>query len=348
MRPDFVIREGDTAADFAATLKVKDAAGVESPADLQGATALTVTMTPIRGGVPLLDAVACENRQNGDGSDGTKGQVGRPWTAGETDDAAGYYMTTVTVSDADGNEESFPNEGYLLVAITPRAPETVGRYLTREQLKLTLELQGQTFADADIDVAIEAASRGMESRWGTIWRPGVAGEVRYYTAYDGRVLVLGDVLDTTEVALDYAYGDCFGDGFASSASGGAGAYATILPVTDYRLLPITNGASSRTPPGNGEPFRELQIARAATWPALPSGVDGVRITGTFGWEQVPAGVTAAASIIATRLFKRTREAPFGIHGIGLDQAIVRAVQFTYDPEVTFALDGVTAPRSLLV
>lgn len=355
---DFTIGQFDTASPWRLKLRGEpDAANPDGvPVDIAGRP-VQFTITPIGGGAPIVDH-AGNNLQVGDGiSDGSRGDVSygeasNPWQQSGTDPDGetgkpGLYLARVTVT-FPGGPESFPNNGYLLMTVDPVAATTVGRYLTRDALKNTLELTGQTFADADLDIAIAATSRGMEHRWGTVWKKGSAGEVRYYTATDGRVLVLGDVLDVSEVALDYAYGDCWGDGFASSASGGAGSYATLLALTDYRLLPFQNGATTRTPPGNGEPFRELQMARTAVWPRLPGGVDGVRITGTFGWETVPAGVTAAASIIATRLLKRTREAPFGIHGIGLDQAVVRAVQLSYDPEVTLALEGVTAPRTLLV
>ena len=38
----------------------------------------------------------------------------------------------------------------------------------------------------------------------------------------------------------------------------------------------------------------------------------MKITGIWGWPSVPQAVQEATAIIATQLFKRKREAPFGI------------------------------------
>lgn len=325
---DVYVREGD---NLIIRETLRDAS--LDPVDIALAT-IHLTVTPIRGGTRIVDA-DIDNLQNGDGSDGSKGNVGYDGTSADTA-TPGDYLGSIQATYVDGTKETFPNDGYILITVTPAAPTTEGRYLTREELKNTLELTGQSFADADIDVAIEAASRGLEDAWGARWTLGADGEARYYTAYE-RDVELGDVLKITSVDLDY--GSPWG--FV-----GGGTYSTPLTTADYRLLPITSGLVADG--GDGTPFKTLQLTRGSSVRCLPRGVDAVKITGQFGWETVPAGVRQATSIIATRLFKRTREAPFGIHALGLEGAAVRAVQIARDPEVTFIMGAVSGARSLIV
>ena len=60
------------------------------------------------------------------------------------------------------------------------------------------------------------------------------------------------------------------------------------------------------------------------------------MTGVFGWSEVPAPVKQATTIMATRLLRRAREAPFGVVGLGLDNAPVRIAKI--DPDVAFLLN----------
>jgi hypothetical protein len=331
----FTLGEGDNAGPW--RLKLRGEPTVDEPdgppVDIAGA-AIHFTMTPIEGGTPLIDH-AGNNLQAGDGiANGTRGDVSygedpNPW--GTAADSPGFYLTRVTVTFSSGDVQSYPNQGHLLLVIDPAAATTPGRYLTRDQLKDTLDMAQTNFANRDIDVAIEAASRGLEIAYGARWYvTGDAGgtAVRYYDAADDCLVALGDVLDVTELAVDFGW---------VGSRWGSGEYATILAATDYVLSPIENGSTSRTPPGNGEPFRLLELSRASSWRTWPAGPMAVRITGKFGWERTPAGVTAAATIVATRLLRRQREAPFGIHGVGLDQQTFRAVQFAKDPEVELAI-----------
>jgi hypothetical protein len=341
---DFFLNAGDTASPIFETLEDDNGAAV----DLQGAT-IHVTVTPIRGGTPIIDAAA-NNLQVGDGSDGTKGQVSygegaAPYTGSQTA-TAGDYLYQWRVTFSGGGIQTFPNDGYRLLTIQPDAPTTAGRYLQREELKKTLSLSNESYADADIDVAIEAASRGLEAAYGTVWTLGASTtEVRYYTA-TGRTVSLGDVIKVTEIALDYTPlypSDDYPYGFA-----GSGTYSTILSSGDYRLLPVSPKPGLAVDGGNGEPFHSLQLTRVASLYTLPSGVDAIRVTGQFGWERVPAGVRNAATIIAIRLLKRAREGPFGIISLDLAGSTIRATQIASDPEISFAVEAVRPARSLIV
>lgn len=223
------------------------------------------------------------------------------------------------------------------------------RYLTVDGFKKTLNLTGQSFADDDIAIAIEAASRGLEEAYSSFWTKGPDGDQRFYTASTGRIVSLGDVLKITAVGLDYSIYDVYTDTEGDDAFYGGGTYSISLGPTDYRLLPIPQlGGGLVADGGRGEPFRELHLARGAKYLNLPRGVDAIRITGTFGWETVPAGVMSACSILATRLLRRSREAPWGIVAIGLEGAVIRIREMTRDPEILFAMNALGGTRSLIV
>jgi len=342
----FTIGQHDTASPWRLKLR-GDPTPAEpegEPVDIAGAS-IHFTIRPIQGGDAIVDH-AGNNLQVGDGiANGTRGDVSygeapNPW--GTATEDAGYYVARVTVTFANGDVVSYPNAGHLLMVVDAVAPAAAARYLTLDQLKDTLEIKGQ-YANRDIETAIEAASRGLEIAYGAVWTLGTdPAEVRYYSAADEHLVPLGDVIKATEVAVDYPGWT----GWSSGWSGGwaSGEYATILSASDYRLEPFTNGLLADG--GNGEPFQQLVIKRGGTWRGFPGGADGVRITGQFGWERVPAGVTAAATIIATRLLRRVREAPFGVHGVGLDQQTFRAVTMARDPEIEIAIAPARGPVRL--
>jgi hypothetical protein len=336
---DFYLNAGDTASPIFETLEDENG----FPVDIQGAT-IKLTVTPLHGGTPTINAKTALNQQNGDGSDGTKGEVAygegaAPYAAGETT-IAGDYLYAWTVTFAGGAIQTYPNAGYRLLTITPDAPTTVGHYVTREELKKTLQLTGETYADNDLDIAISAASRGLESAFDTIWTLRPPGEVRYYTAYTSIDLLLGDVMVITSIGVEYS-------GFP-----GSGQYATALSASDYRLYPLINGLISGGgvggTGGNGEPYRKLRLARGASQLYLPTDPDAIKITGQFGWQTIPAGVQLATTIIATRMLRRARENPTGFATLGVDGAALIAQGFARDPEIQYAMQYASPPKGLFV
>ena len=331
---DFVLGQSDTASPLETIML--DEFG--NPAEIFG-DVVTVTITPIQGGDPIVSDGAVENLESGpNATDGTKGKVrfGKSprWTATQTG-TPGDYKVRFTATAGDGSVQSFPNRSFLILTIGPSG-ETTARYLTRDQLKIIMHLEDENFADATLDIAIEAASRALEACYSTRWVLGPAGEVRYYTADTIDDVLVADVLELDEVAVDYG------------PSFGGGSFATILAPADYRLLPAGNGISTPPTNGNGLPFRTLQLARGGQYLRLPQGVDALRLTGRFGWETVPAGVTAAVTILAQRVYKRMAEAPSGFVGLGVDGIAQRMGNVRYDAEVNFVMEGAKGARRLLV
>lgn len=185
-------------------------------------------------------------------------------------------------------------------------------YLTVAELASTLTLT-ETFADADLAVAITAASRDVDRRCDRkFWTDNGS---RYYTPTNARKLWIDDLTALSSVTLDYA-----GDGsFSSSWTQGA----------QFTLEPLNATA-------DGHPWTTIAIRQlsAAYFPAWDR---SVKVTGTFGWAAVPSSVKQATSILAGRFMKRGREAPFGVAGFGIDGGAVHVSR--YDPDV----DALLAP-----
>ena len=234
---------------------------------------------------------------------------------------------------------TFPNTGFLLITITADAPIAGGRYLTLEELKRTLKLEGKNHGDRDLELAIAAAAASLETEYnrGQPWTLGAPGEARYFTPATGKsVIDLRSVVDVDAVELDGA---------------GGGTYSTLLvDGVDYQLE--RDGVLAASPPWTGLRLLRSGFAYTAEYDHLrspyPWGVDSLRVTGQFGWPVVPEGVKVASTIIATRFFRRAREAPFGIITMGLEGVAVRAGQLARDPEVAFAMKAPRATRRLVV
>ncbi len=110
---DFFLRVGDTTSIIRTTLEDSTGAAV----NIQGAT-VRFRVAPINGsGTPVIDAAA-SNDQNTDGSDGSKGKVSYAWGAGTTN-TAGLFLADWRVTYSGGGIQTFPNDGYILVRVSP-------------------------------------------------------------------------------------------------------------------------------------------------------------------------------------------------------------------------------------
>lgn len=191
---------------------------------------------------------------------------------------------------------------------------TSNLYLTLEQLKSTLTLQGSTFADADLNLAISAASRAIDSTTGRrFWLDTGTANVRYYTPDTYRILPIDDLVTLTSVAIDRY---------------GAGTFTETWTLgTEYVIEPFNAPQE--------QPARPYEKLRVRIWSGkwLPAGIEqSVKVTGQFGWASVPDDVTAATGILAAKLLKRSREAPFGIVTAGIDEGAAMRIART-DPDV---------------
>lgn len=182
-------------------------------------------------------------------------------------------------------------------------------YVTAEELKASVSMSGETYADADITLAVNAASKAIDELCRRrFWLDTDSTSVRYYTPLSYRLVEIDDAVDVVEVATGL----------------GDGSFGTVLVEgADYILKPINAAA-------DGEPYTLLKSTR--THGRFRSGVErSVRVTGQFGWEAVPDPIKLATSLLASRLVRRVREAPFGVLTVGLEGMAARIAY--NDPDI---------------
>lgn len=184
-------------------------------------------------------------------------------------------------------------------------------YVTSTVLKATLSLTGETFADADVASAVEAASRAVDGICDRrFYADADATQIRYFTALSGRSVWVDDLVTITTVATDTT-----GDGTFPE---------TLTANTDYVAYPLNAAADSK-------PWTRLEIhpQSGAYFPVNPR---SVKVTGKYGWSAVPAAITQATTILASALLKRSREAPFGIVTFGVEAGAAERIARS-DPHV---------------
>lgn len=225
-------------------------------------------------------------------------------------DTAGWYVFWIEVAGS-GLTQDVPE---FLVQFIAHSPLT-NAYVEVEELKNTLTLAGTTFANQDVEAAILAASRAVDKHCDRrFWADTGTLNVRYYTPLSASVCRIDDLTTLTSLKVD---------------QGGDGTFEeTWTNNTDFVLQPLNAAADSW-------PWTRVEVNPSSTR-YFPAGyLRTVEVTGTFGWTAVPPAVKQATSIMAHTLVKRSREAPFSVVGVGLDNAAVRIPQ--NDPHVRMLL-----------
>lgn len=189
-------------------------------------------------------------------------------------------------------------------------------YVSLEEMKNTLELSNLTYADTDLQDAISAASLSVDNHCGRQFASsGGTAEVRYYTATTSAYLEIDDASTVGTVKSDYD---------------GNGSYETTWTLnTDYVLEPQNAAAL-------GLPFNQILPLYVTSSLRFPAYTNGIQVTGEFGWGTVPSPVKVVTKILATRLLRRQRDAPFGVYGMGVDGSAMRIPRI--DPDLEFLLD----------
>ncbi len=200
-------------------------------------------------------------------------------------------------------------------------------YLTLQEVKNAQELIGFSFADYDAQMAISAASNGIEQYCGRRFDLSSGTATRYYSPLEPGELNIDDLVCTTYGATVQA--DYSGDGTFST---------TWTRNTDYFLEPLNAQADTW-------PYETIRLSRRSNW-RFPVWYRSISVTGQFGWPSVPQNVKEATMIMSVRLLKRAREAPFGVAAIGFDGAAVRIARV--DPDVAFLLDNWVRGYGVLV
>lgn len=171
-------------------------------------------------------------------------------------------------------------------------------YITLAEFKTALTsgsgVTGST-KDADMERAIEAASRSIDDYTRRrFWQDGSV-VVRYYTAHCSDEVITDDISTSTGLIVATDPGD-----------DGTFEYTWTID-TDFRLEPVNASADS-------EPWTSIERLRNGAY-AFPSHKNRVKVTAKFGWATTPTAVKDACLIEATRLYMRPTS-PFGVAGGG--------------------------------
>jgi hypothetical protein len=179
-------------------------------------------------------------------------------------------------------------------------------YATLTDVKNALRIT-DAIDDSLLETAIESASRmidGFTAR--TFYNAGTA--VRDFAATDSINLIIDDAISVSEVK-------------ATDEKGGS---YTIFAADDYQLEPVNSRSD-----GLYFPFTGIRAVNTYAWPVVDEQAL-VRVTGVWGWAQIPTAIKQATIIQSSRLFKRL-DSPLGVLGMG-DMGQIRVSRYL-DPDV---------------
>lgn len=138
--------------------------------------------------------------------------------------------------------------------------------------------------------------------------------MRYYRPVDRDIVQIDDLITLTSLATD---------------PNGTGTYSETWTLnTDFTAEPDNAAA-------DGWPWTMLRRHPAGNYWFRTTYPRSVKVTGKFGWLAVPPTVVEATTILATRLLRRAREAPFGVVSLGMDGSATYISK--NDPDVGFLL-----------
>lgn len=165
-------------------------------------------------------------------------------------------------------------------------------YATLAEAKAFVRIP-DTADDAEVALAVTAASRAIDRATNRQFGLVAAAEARFYTAEFDRGRWVVDIDDLmTQVGLLVAYDSNDDQTYSGS-------------VDSFALQPVNAAAKSR-------PWTRIVVRpKSATLPGLIE--NGVRVTAQFGWTTVPTPIKQACLLQASRLLSR-RDSPFGIAG----------------------------------
>lgn len=189
-------------------------------------------------------------------------------------------------------------------------------YATTAELKAFVYI-GDSVDDAQLALAITAASRAIDNACGRQFGLISSAEARYYTAqYDRRLcrwyIEVDDFMTVTgfEVNADLEDDGVYDD-----------------EIDEYQKYPINAAAT-------GVPWTRLNVSQHSSF--QPNAREGaVEVTARWGWTTTPTPIKQACLLQASRFVAR-RNAPFGVAGspdVGSELRLLANV----DPDVRVIL-----------
>lgn len=144
-----------------------------------------------------------------------------------------------------------------------------------------------------LDYLLDAASTAVEELCGRVFTLAEEPSARDFCVLSPTLASVDDIATATGVEVSVRAGD-----------------SSWSALADWWLLPPNEGAL-------GRPFTHLGAGSLPVDPMRPT----LRVTAVWGWQKVPAPVTEAVLLIASRLYAR-RDSPTGVAGFG-DMGVVR-------------------------
>lgn len=187
-------------------------------------------------------------------------------------------------------------------------------YCTLAQVKAGLRITDNV-DDSLLEMAVESASRAMDSYCNRVFYSTGTAVTRYYSPRDSYLCDIDDLVSLTSL---YTNSD------ETQAS-----YNVQWTSEDYQLEPL-NGLADSQP----TPYTRIRAIGNFTFQTL-DGEASVKVTGVFGYNAVPIAVTQATVIQASRIYKRL-DSPLGI--ISGELGAMR-VGTRLDPDVAQLVDG---------
>ena len=187
-------------------------------------------------------------------------------------------------------------------------------YCTLAQVKAGLRIT-DSVDDTLLEMAVESASRAIDSYCNRVFYSTGTAVVRYYSPQDSYLCDIDDLVSLTSLFTN-------SDETQSS-------YDIQWTSEDRQLEPL-NGLAD----GQPTPFTRIRAIGEYTFQTL-NGEASVKVTGVFGYSAVPIAITQATVIQASRIYKRL-DSPLGI--ISGELGTMR-VGTRLDPDVAQLVDG---------
>ena len=187
-------------------------------------------------------------------------------------------------------------------------------YCTLAQVKAGLRIT-DSVDDTLLEMAVESASRAIDSYCNRVFYSTGTAVVRYYSPQDSYLCDIDDLVSLTSLYTN-------SDETQSSYN--------ILWTSEDRQLEPLNGLAD----GQPTPFTRIRAIGEYTFQTL-NGEASVKVTGVFGYSAVPIAITQATVIQSSRIYKRL-DSPLGI--ISGELGTMR-VGTRLDPDVAQLVDG---------
>lgn len=173
----------------------------------------------------------------------------------------------------------------------------------------------ETGNDAYIEKIVQAVSRSIDEHCHRRFFSTTADETRYFSGLDHDICLTDDIVSITTLKTD---------------EDGDRTYEVTWATTDYDTKPDNASLDSK-------PIMWLVCSPNGTH-YFPTHSKAIEIVGKFGWcaiGNVPDEVSQACLLQSVRIFKRIREAPFGV--VGSSDMGTSIIIPKFDPDVEILL-----------